>query len=411
MKGHMISSPQDISPVSGPPDTWQSVSTTISYYAAIFALGLAATVVGPTLPGLAKHTHTDLSTISFLFPARALGYMLGSLQSGRWYDHLPGHAVLAAGLLMMAVAMVLTPLMSLLWALTAAFLVLGVADGMVDVGSNTLLVWVYRDKVGPFMNGLHFSFGIGALLAPVVIAQAMAISGDIAWAYWVLAVLMLPGALWVLRLPSPTVPIGTHDGPTARGNRVLLVLIALFMALYVGAETGFGGWIFSYAVALHLSDAPGAAYLTAAFWGALTVGRLLSVPLATRVRPSTIVLGDLVGCLVSVGIMTLKAQSVIAIWLGTCGLGLFMASIFPTTLVFAERRMVITGRVTSWFLVGAGVGGMSLPWLIGQLFESMGPHVLLGTVMAALLVATGVFGIIMRCSMRPAMHNDAKVGL
>jgi len=169
----MSAVPQDISPASGLPDQRQSV---LGYYAAIFALGLAAAVFGPTLPGLAQHTHTDLRTVSFLFTARAFGYMLGSMQSGRWYDHWPGHAVLAAGLLLMAVTMVLTPLMSLLGTLTAVILALGVADGMVDVGSNTLLVWVYRDKVGPWMNGLHFFFGLGALLAPAVVVQAMAIS-------------------------------------------------------------------------------------------------------------------------------------------------------------------------------------------------------------------------------------------
>ena len=391
----MSASPQNISRRSELPDKRQSV---LGYYAAIFALGLAAAVLGPTLPGLAKHTHTDLRTVSFLFTARAFGYMLGSMQSGRWYDHLPGHTVLAAGLLVMAVTMVVTPLMPLLGVLTAAILALGVADGMVDVGSNTLLVWIYRDKVGPLMNGLHFFFGLGALLAPIIVAHAMAISGDITSAYWALAVLMLPGAFWLLRLPSPTVPTGAQHGSVEQRNQVLVVLIALFTALYVGAEVSFGGWIFSYAIALDLSDTPGAAYLTAAFWGALTVGRLLAVPLAMRVRPSTIVLGDLVGCLVSVGMMILSPYSVITIWLGTCGLGLFMASIFPTTLVFAERRLVVTGQVTGCFLVGASVGGMSLPWLIGQLFELMGPRVLLSTIMAALIVATGVFGIVMRCS-------------
>ena len=73
---------------------------------------------------------------------------------------------MAAGLLLMAVALVLTPLMSLLGALTAVILAHGVADGMVDVGSNTLLVWVYRDKVGPWMNGLHCCLGLARCWPP-----------------------------------------------------------------------------------------------------------------------------------------------------------------------------------------------------------------------------------------------------
>jgi hypothetical protein len=103
-------------PASGLPDRRQSV---LGYYAATFALGPATAVFGPTLPGLANQTHTDLRTVSFLFTARAFGYMLGSMQSGCWYDHWPGHAVLAAGLLLMAVTIVLTPLKSFLGALTA----------------------------------------------------------------------------------------------------------------------------------------------------------------------------------------------------------------------------------------------------------------------------------------------------
>ena len=399
----MTSLTQDLSPAAGLPKQEQSIRKTIGYYAAIFSLGLSAAVFGPTLPALAQRTQTDLSAISFLFIARSIAYMLSSLQSGRWYDRLPGHAVLTAGLLLLAVGMALTPLIPFLWALTIIVLVLGIADAMIDLGVNTLLVWVHRDKVGPFMNGMHFFFGLGALLAPVVVAQSIALSGDITWAYWVLALLMLPGAFWLLYLRSPIIrSSSTQDASTQRENRLLLVLIALFVALYVGAEIGFGGWIFSYAVTLNLSDASGAAYLTSAFWAALAAGRLLAVPLATKLRPRIIVLGDLSGCLLSVGLMLLNPHSLVAIWLGTCGLGLFMASIFPTMLVFVESRMALTGRVTSWFLVGASLGGMSLPWLIGQLFESLGPRILLGSVMLALLLALGLFGIIIRRSMRRA---------
>ena len=48
---------------------------------------------------------------------------------------------------------------------------MGVAEGALDVGGNTLLIWVHRHKVGPFMNGLHFFFGAGAFLSPIIIAQ------------------------------------------------------------------------------------------------------------------------------------------------------------------------------------------------------------------------------------------------
>lgn len=57
--------------------------------------------------------------------------------------------------------------------------------------------------------------------------------------------------------------------------------------------------------------------------------------------------------------------------------------------------MVITGAVTGWLFVGASLGGMILPWLIGQYFETLGPKFLLALLIGALILAIGVFGVIL----------------
>ena len=101
------------------------ISKTIGYCGAFVALGLAEAALGPTLPGLAKNTQTDLSEISFLFIARALGYLLGAFLGGRLYDRVPGHPVMATVLVTMVLMMILAPLMPLLWLLTAVLLVPG----------------------------------------------------------------------------------------------------------------------------------------------------------------------------------------------------------------------------------------------------------------------------------------------
>lgn len=382
------------------------IPKTIAYYAAFIALGLATASLGPTLPGLAAHTHTLLSEISYLFTARSLGYLLGSLLGGRLYDRVPGHPVMAIGLLVMVLMMGLAPLMPLLWLLTAALLTLGVAEGTVDVGGNTLLVWVHRHKVGPFMNGLHFFFGVGAFVSPIIIAQAVLISGDITAGYWILALLMAPVAVALARLPSPPARTISRDEPADRINYLLVVLIALFLFLYVAAEVSFGGWIFTYTVALGLAGEEAAAYLTSAFWGALTAGRLLAIPIAARFRPRTVLAVDLAGCLASAGLIRLWPDSLLAVWVGTLGLGLAMASIFPTALSLAERRMPITGQVTSWFFVGASLGGMTLPWVIGQLFEAVGPLSTMAAILVDLGLAVVVFVILMAVAAEPTRARE-----
>lgn len=379
---------------------------TASYFAAFIALGLVAAVLGPTLPNLADNTGTQLQSISLLFSVRSLGYLLGSFQSGLLYDRRRGHPIIAAVLLGIAGLLVLVPLATSIWALAAIFLILGVAEGVLDVGGNTLLVWGHGSSVGPYMNGLHFCFGVGAFIGPIIVAQIVAFGGASLWSYWVLAVLTAPIALSLLRLPSPASRPNQHADADSQADYRLVVLIALFLLLYVGAEVGFGGWVFSYAEALGLTDTASAAYLTSAFWGALTIGRLLAIPLAARLRPRTILLADLAGCVLSVGCILAWPQSVAALWVGAAGLGLAMASIFPTMLSFAARRMPTTATITGWFLVGASLGAMSLPWLIGQLFEPVGPRVAMVLILADLLAACAVFVVLIRYAGRPRIVRD-----
>jgi len=380
----------------------RALSLTFGYYVALMALGLTTASMGPTLPGLAAQTGARLAEAGFLFTARSLGYMLGSLAGGRLYDRLRGHTVLAAALAIAATAMAAVPLVPRLSLLTVLLAALGLAEGAVDVGANTLLVWVHRDRVGPFMNGLHFFFGIGAFVSPIVVAQVILHSGGIAWAYWVLALAVLPGALWLLRLPSPQDGVATGRGAAGRPDTALVALVAAFLCLYVGAEVGFGGWVYTYALAMGLSGPATAAYLTSAFWGSFTVGRFLGIPLAARFRPQAILAGDLLGCVASLAILLAWPHSTVALWLGSLGVGLAMASIFPTTISLAERRMAITGRATGWLLAGGGAGSMLLPWLMGQAFEPLGPRAAMFAILAALLLAAAVFAALTAASARRA---------
>ncbi|MGD9048943.1 MAG: MFS transporter, partial [Anaerolineae bacterium] len=231
-------------------DRWPS---TIGYFAVFVVLGMETSILGPTLPGLAQQTAAQLAAISYLFTGHALGYMGGSFFGGRLYDRVPGHLVVVAMLALMATVLVLVPWIPVLWLLIPAWILLGVSGGALDVGGNTLMIWVHGRQVGPFMNALHFFFGLGSFLIPIIVAQAMALSGSFPWAYRVLALLVIPVALWMARVPSPASPNAANsqadserqaEAETQPGVDVrrTVILICLLLGLYVGAEAAFGGW-------------------------------------------------------------------------------------------------------------------------------------------------------------------------
>lgn len=374
-----------------------------SYYISFMSIGLSTASLGPTLPGLMAQIGVGPSEISILFVVRPIGYLIGSVLVGRLYDRVPGKPIMMIAVLMMAASMALIPVSQLFLIMLVVMFLVGVAESGIDVGGNTLIVWTYGEKVAPYMNGLHFMFGVGAFVAPLVVAQVALWGWGIAGAYWALAVMILPGALLLWLTPSPEVRKRTDAAGGTSVNYLLVGLFAAFLFLYVGGEVGFGNWVYSYAVTLGLANETDAAVINSVFWGALTAGRLISIPLATKLRPRNVLAIGLVGAVASLALPLFFPQSATLLWVGAAGLGLFMAPIFPTTLSMAERRLTLTGQINSIFFIGASLGGMVLPWIVGQLFEPVGPQVAMVAFFADVLVGCAVFVVLMLYAPKPAV--------
>jgi FHS family Na+ dependent glucose MFS transporter 1 len=373
------------------------------YYGAFIVLGLIASAYGPTLPDLAEQTGSTLKQISTIFSGSALGYILGSFLGGWLYDRRKGHPVLVVTLSAFAFLLILLPLAPSLGLLVVIALTLGFGMGILDVGGNTLIVWLFGREVGPYMNALHLAFGLGAFLSPLLIDRVVVATGGIRGAYWTLAALVVPVVIWLARVPSPTrsaADVEREESASPRRYSLLIFLICALFFMHVGVEQGFGGWIFSYGLAAGIGPETTARLLNATYWGALTLGRLVSIPLALKLSPRQMLLFDLWGALASLGLLVLLPGWAPAAWIATFGLGFFVASMFPASINYAERRMPISGRVTAFFLVGANFGSMTLPWLIGQTFESVGPASMTWILAAAMALGLTLFYGIMRYSAR-----------
>ena len=103
-------------------------------------------------------------------------------------------------------------------------------------------------------------------------------------------------------------------------------------------------------------------------------------------RPKTVLYADFAGCLVSLGLILFFRDSSTILWVGSILLGIFMASIFPTFLTLSEETMHVTGTMAGWFLVGGGIGGMILPWAIGQAFVRIGPGAMITMVFVTVIL-------------------------
>ena len=378
------------------------IRRTIAYYASYIMLGFVIGIIGPTLPSLANQTGTLLSRISLLFPILSVGSLLGSFLSGHLFDRVKGHHVMIISVALLITSMTFIPLTPLFWTMMFFFFIVGLASSGLDVGGNTLLIWVHKDKVGPFMVGLHFFFGLGAFTAPMVVGQALKATGEFEWSYWTLAIICVPVIICFLLINSPVRDKVLTDDEKVKTDKLLVFLISLFMFLHVGAELSFGGWIYSYAIKRELTSVTQAAYLTSAYWGAITGGRLISVFISMKLKSRTMLVVYLYGCILAVILLLLGRNSVMLTWIGTILLGISISTLIPSTFTFAKENMDITGKVTRWLVIGLGAGNMFFPWFIGQLFEPVGEIILPVINLITFLVALLLILIIFRYSRRKA---------
>ena len=379
----------------------EAIRRTFGYYFLFICLGLDSAILGPTLPALASQTASRLGQMGLVFLVGAIGYTLGTIIGGRVFDRLPGHPVLGIAQLSAAVLIFFIPLASSLWVLLAILVCKGFAEGFVNTGANALLVWTHGEKVAPFMNGLHFFFGLGAFLSPFLVAQVVGVAGGYRFAYWALAGFAALVGLRMLTMSGSPHPSQAHSRDTSQNTHnpvpiALVVSAMLFLFFYVGAEITFGGWLYTYAVTLNLASAAGAAYLTSAFWAAFTVGRLLSIPAATRFTPRQVILTALIGCLTILALGIIFAGSSASLWLMAIGLGFCMAPIWPTGFTLAGQSIDMTGKVTGVILLGDSFGGMVLPTAVGKVIESSGPRAMVYLVFASLVLTLLAFAGMLR---------------
>ncbi len=371
-----------------------------SYYAAFVGLGLTAACVGPTLPSLAAAAGVSLAQIGLVILTRALGGMVGSLLTGPALDHGKGRTAVTIAILIMLGCMAIVPFSRSLAPFLAVFLVLGAAQGALNTGANTLLIWMHPRRAHSNLSILHFSYGFGSLLAPLLVAWLLPVRSDGLFVYWFLAITLVPLVFWIGRSVRPTPPSARQAVSVQPSSKQAFLWVLLLFFLFVGAETTVGGWLFSFAERAAQLSPTAAAYLTSTFWGTFTGGRLLAVLGSVRIRPARYVRGSILASIASsIGVLVFSHGGV-GLWVCVAALGLSLAAVFPQAFAFAGTVVRLTGRRTSWILVASSLGGMLIPWAAGQLLESISANTLptvVGIVMGLALVS---FSIVTRITSR-----------
>ncbi|CAH3178472.1 unnamed protein product [Porites lobata] len=441
-----------------------SLKSTICYCGVFMVFGMSDEILGPTLLELKCLTGKSITVMSVLFFVHDLCNVFGSTSGGYLVDRFNPNVLVTIALGLSAICIIAIPLSRIFVILLFLAGIFGGCFGATDTFTTVQLIRMYGKQVSPYLQALHFSYGVGGFVSPLIARPflrrkcvmvvnyttiidewpyANSTSGidnstqiyhtqeemhrdtHVRWAYWIVALLHLPvifGLLWLMFTRKLAKITGTlkkyeyemydeqrlnnpgynHHMVTLYLNGkqpwlkifgddqkprvvVVTVLTSLILLLYDGLMATFGAYVYSYAVkgAVHIKPSH-AAYLNSLFWGSLSVGRFVSIPIAMYVKPPTMLMINLV-----------TSSNV----LGTSGAGLFMSSVFPTSIALAEYYIDLTAPVTSVMIVSAALGELILPLVVGQVFERLGPVSFLAIAFCACFMALMIF-ILLRSAER-----------
>ncbi|CAE1257844.1 NAGLT1 [Acanthosepion pharaonis] len=133
---------------------------TLGLSAAFLALGLCLAVPGPTLLDLKERVGTTIERISYIFTARSLGYLFGSILGGFLFDHFDQQLQLSYTLLLTSIATIAVPWCTSLIVLAVMISFQGIAMGVLDTGGNVFCIRIWSHQSGPYLQAMHFTFGI-----------------------------------------------------------------------------------------------------------------------------------------------------------------------------------------------------------------------------------------------------------
>jgi len=339
--------------------------------AVLFLYAVYLGALGVLLPAIGLSFKLGPAAQGRLFPADFGGFIVGVLVCGALSDRLGRKAVMLGGVAAYALGLALFGRSGTFPLALLATALVGAGSGAMETVASALAADLFPERRAFLINALQIAFGAGAALGPSL-AHALLTAGT-DWRTLCLA-LAAANVLLFLALALRPVPDTRHESEALDRDTLRSILrqpvfrvLCLSQALYVGAEVGFASWMPTY----FLTRLPGGAAWSGAvvtvFWIGMTVGRVATGSLVTRLPLLRLTLFLSVGG--TLGSALALAWTAPGVTLALVGVsGLCFSGIFGLLLAEAgERYPRFAGTTFGAVVAAGGIGGAVVPWAVGAL--------------------------------------------
>jgi len=428
---------------------WPLLYKTSLLWFSFFCLGLSDSIRGPTLLDLKDLINEDVSAVSSTFALRAFGGLFGCFLSGSILDSLAPssrYIFIALAYFVLSSCTLYLPYSPNLLVMQVVSTIFGVFNGCFHTATNPLLlrIWEGRNS-SPYMYAMHFCFGLGGLLAPVLakpflkedsVGEVLDENGNEVFRgeesyyeecdFWTIKtlypiigfcmVLAIPGYIYYfvqeLKIEKKNTNAKTDNlskddeedkNESSCKKYLLIVLMAVFYFNFAGLETSYRTFTSAFAVSCSLNlSRHQAADVLAVFYSTFATFRALIIPLSAFVSPTLFLWSSLTMiCIATVSLSLWAETSLICLKVGVALAGAGVASLFASGMLWMKQTIPVTNKVGSVITMSCSVAAQVYCMVIGSYVEEqpmLFNHLLTGTMMG--LVVTFAFANIVASSIR-----------
>lgn len=343
-------------------------------------LGALISAIGASLPPIQKFFGVDISEVGSVTTYYQLSYAFFCFFGGLLTDFFGKNRVLALGGFLYGICTLALGMFGDFSSTLVLFTVIGIGGGLFFIGANTMIVQLFPDQRGKYLNLLHLCFAVGSVIASLMVSGF--VSAGFKWnrVFQILGSLALTvGILFIFTKagsPSSTPGPGLFKGLLAKykqmfGNKLFLsVLISNTLA--IGAQFGT-----IYLLVLFLSTVrglpvPSASLVLAIFFVLQGTGRIIVSSLISKIRITAIVSFLLAFLFVALagGWITRGLLSVILLALT----GLACSGLMPSLIALASHLLPkeVTGLALGILSMLGALGGMGITKLVTRLAGTIG---------------------------------------
>jgi fucose permease len=376
-------------------------------YLSFISLGLPDGLLGVAWPSIRASFDLPLDALGTLLVTFTIGYLVSSFSSGRLLARMSVGTLLALSCLATAVSLIGYAIAPSWWMMVALGVVAGLGAGAIDAGLNTFAATRFSARM---VTWLHACYGMGAATGPVVMTSVLAMHSPWQRGYAIVGAGQLLLALCfslTRRLWSDENADQKNPAPASSPSASVITTLRLPVAwlsvavffVYTGIEAAAGAWAYTL-----LTEGRGVSMMMAGpwvsvYWGALTVGRLLSGFVVGFISVNRLLRFCIVGIAAGALLIWLNAANIVS-FLGLALMGLASASVFPSLIATTPERLgeAHTANGVGFQIAAAVLGQSLLPAATGLIsgrcgLESIGPMLFTSAILLlALYEALTVIG-------------------